>query len=61
MGVLVVGPAAIVVSLIMFAVIVLGIPSIIEIARKIWANRSELREMPAVMPPDQESIFFRRD
>ena len=61
MGVLAVGPAALVVSLIMFAIIALGIPSIIVLARNIWTNRSGLKEMPAVMPADQDSIFWRRD
>lgn len=61
MAVLVDGPLAILASVILMVVIVSGIPAIIEIARRLMHSPEAIREMPNIVPPDQESIFSRRD
>ena len=61
MAVLVDGPLAILASVILMVVIVSGIPAIIEIARRLVHAPEAIREMPNIVPPDQESIFSRRD
>ena len=61
MAVLLDGAMLTIVGMIMFAMLLIGIVCIMEIAKRLWNSRSALREMPAVMPPDQESIFSRRE
>lgn len=61
MAVLLDGAMLTIVGMIMFAMLLIGIVCIMEIAKRLWTSRSALREMPAVMPPDQESIFSRRE
>ena len=61
MAVLLEGAMMSVVSLIVFAMLLIGIVCLMELARRIWTSRSAIREMPAVMPPDQESIFSKRE
>lgn len=60
MAVLVDGPVVLVVSVIMILIVLTGILCIVEIARRIGNPLPAIRAMPAIIPPDQESIFRRR-
>lgn len=55
------GPAVLVVGILMILMIILGIPGLIDVLRRIWHSKDYLKGMPAVMPPDQESMLRRRD
>ncbi len=45
----------------MMLFMVAGIPCLVDIARRMWGSREYVRDMPNVMPPDQESIFSKRE
>lgn len=55
------GSAVLIVGVLMILMIILGIPGLIDVLRRMWGSRGQLKEMPAVMPPDQESMLRRRD
>ena len=61
MAVLASGSTALLVSAILMVIIISGIPSLIEIARKLLRAPEAVKGMPNIIPPDQESIFSRRD
>ncbi len=61
MAILIDGPTAILMNLIMILIIIASIPCLFDIFRRLRILPKALREMPAVIPPDQESRLFRRD
>ena len=61
MGVLIEAPVVLLVSVILIVFIIAGIPCLIEILRRLRDAPNALKKMPNVLPPDQESIFSRRD
>ena len=61
MAVLASGSTALLVSAILMVIIISGIPALIEIGRKMLRAPEAVKGMPNIIPPDQESIFSRRD
>lgn len=61
MAVMLDGALAIVASIALILILIAGIPCLVEVARRIGNPVPKISSMPAVMPPDQESIFRRRD
>lgn len=61
MSVLVTGAAMAITSIIVLVMLVAGLVLLIYIAKKIVDSKDYLESMPGIMPPDQESIFFKDD
>lgn len=60
MSVLIEGPVALIVSIVLIVIIIAGIPCLIEILRRLGGAPDAMKRMPNILPPDQESIFSRR-
>lgn len=61
MAVLLDGALVYAVGIVMLVFLIAGVLCLVEIVRRVGNPLPELRAMPGLMPPDQESIFRRRD
>ena len=61
LAVLMDGPMLMAVSCMALAFMALGAPCLAEVARRGYASRKRLKDVPNLEPPAQESIFRRRD
>lgn len=59
-SVLIEGPTVIVLAIFMLVTIIAGIVCTVELIRRVWRSRDEMRSMPKILPEGHESSIFRR-